>query len=269
MKNQIKAYRIRRNLTQKGLAEILGTSQQYVQRMEAGVSLPRMRFASLICRALHATPCAVFPELASACSGLHLLTTPAFPDRPRAAYLPAEWRVQIEGDRDAGKEYWISDSEARRLQESIAQFFSATAETRAKFLVFRTASKAIAVNLTLVEWIQLKRSQSSESHRERRVGESGAVRVLLKEGIHLWERIFYPSRTEPDPSTNFTRLSAAGHQPLFAVSIGSGEMHFLSTERIALIEIGLDLLRPEESAVARISDDGLFESITHVRDGFC
>src|SRR5947199_5044834 len=75
MTNKIKPHRLQNRLSQRQLARSAGISQAHVQRLESGVSCPTISLASRLCSALHATPCAVFPELASACSGLPLLDT--------------------------------------------------------------------------------------------------------------------------------------------------------------------------------------------------
>ena len=53
---QLRAWRTRRFLTQKGLAERVGVPYQTVQRWEAGQSFPRPAHLQRLCQALDVTP---------------------------------------------------------------------------------------------------------------------------------------------------------------------------------------------------------------------
>ena len=53
---QLRAWRTRRFLTQKGLAEKVGVPYQTVQRWESGESFPRPKHLQQLCRALDVTP---------------------------------------------------------------------------------------------------------------------------------------------------------------------------------------------------------------------
>jgi len=52
----LKAWRTRRFLTQKGLAEKVGVPYQTIQRWESGQSFPRPRHLQRLCTALEVTP---------------------------------------------------------------------------------------------------------------------------------------------------------------------------------------------------------------------
>lgn len=60
-KNKIREARLRKGLTQKALAELAGTSQQQIQRIEAGLQSARLELASAISRALESTLEEIFP----------------------------------------------------------------------------------------------------------------------------------------------------------------------------------------------------------------
>ena len=53
---QLHAWRTRRFLTQKGLAEKVGVPYQTVQRWESGQSFPRAALLRRLCEALEVTP---------------------------------------------------------------------------------------------------------------------------------------------------------------------------------------------------------------------
>lgn len=62
MKNKIKVLREQKKLSQKRLAELIGTSQQQIQRIETGVHSVRFDLALSICDALETPLQTVFPE---------------------------------------------------------------------------------------------------------------------------------------------------------------------------------------------------------------
>lgn len=62
MENRIKVLREQQKLSQKQVAEIVGTSQQQVQRIETGVQSIRFDLALRICEALETPLQTVFPE---------------------------------------------------------------------------------------------------------------------------------------------------------------------------------------------------------------
>ena len=53
---QLRAWRTRRFLTQKGLAERMGVPYQTVQRWESGQSFPQPRHLQRLCQTLDVTP---------------------------------------------------------------------------------------------------------------------------------------------------------------------------------------------------------------------
>ena len=59
--NKIREARLERGLTQKALADLSGTSQQQIQRIEAGVQSARLELAGAISRALGTSLEAIFP----------------------------------------------------------------------------------------------------------------------------------------------------------------------------------------------------------------
>ena len=156
MNTQIRALRTLNKLTQRGLATLVGTSQQSLQRIEAGRSCPSLGMAGRICGALHAPPCAVFPQLASGCAGPpHLRALHSSEDAfsPQAA---ATWQIQIVGADERWMNYWVCEAEAHRIQESLARYNSASPAVDSNFLAFRTTGRAVAVNLNVIDRLSLE-----------------------------------------------------------------------------------------------------------------
>ncbi|NBC37801.1 helix-turn-helix domain-containing protein [Novosphingobium sp. FSY-8] len=65
VKNKIKEFRKKAKLTQRELAKLAGTSQQQVQRLEAGVQSARLQMAESLANALNCSVHALFPAEAS------------------------------------------------------------------------------------------------------------------------------------------------------------------------------------------------------------
>jgi len=251
MTNQVKAYRTRKELTQAALAKLIGTSQQCVQKVEANVSRPSREMAIRFCRALNATPCAVFPDLAALCSEPSLLRTCDSRDLSDAASLPVDWQVRIEGADQMGRLYWTNEQEARRIQEFVGRYNAATAAAQAKFLVFGTPSKAVAVNLCLVDWIRVAHTPDCVSQRQWERVNQETLQVLLKEGTQYRE--VFLNLTDAEGAalpTNFDRLMQTGRLPLLITIMGTNGVNVLNTERMVLIEMPLTHLLAEETAAS-------------------
>lgn len=62
LQNKIKQFRTQLSITQRGLAERVGTSQQQIQRIEAGKVAAKLGLAQAICAALNKPLSAVFPD---------------------------------------------------------------------------------------------------------------------------------------------------------------------------------------------------------------
>jgi len=62
MKNKIKLFREKKEMSQRSLAEKVGISQQHIQRLETGSQTIRLDLAIRICKALDSTLETIFPE---------------------------------------------------------------------------------------------------------------------------------------------------------------------------------------------------------------
>src|SRR5262245_24748599 len=63
VQNRVRKLRTERKLTQKALAEKVGTSQQQIQRVEAGIHAIRLDFAAKVASALDVELSQAFPNL--------------------------------------------------------------------------------------------------------------------------------------------------------------------------------------------------------------
>jgi DNA-binding XRE family transcriptional regulator len=154
-------------LSESGLAKLLGVSQQAVQRIEAGIAHPSLDMAGRISRALHAAPCAAFPELAAACAFPPILRASDFPDQEHSAYSAADCELQIEGADPDSMDYRVADDGARRIQQWLARYNSGTGASSGEFLVFTTSSRVVAVHLSLIDQINLKYRPGADPLRKK------------------------------------------------------------------------------------------------------
>jgi len=243
MTTKIKAHRVRNDLTQSALAESLGISQQFVQRIESGASCPSLTLASRICNALHAAPCAIFPDFALACSGLPVLPVP---NHVHSVPLSADWQLNILGANEFGLDYWVAEGEARRIQRSLAQYSSGSSEPGAGFLIFTASSRAVAVNLGVIDRICLEqRSPEDQLRSIRDHHHATEITVFLRDGLHFRTFAVYVNDAErKDFSTNLQNLAQPGHTPFFVVTKGMGSSNLIRADRISLIEMDPTLLNP-------------------------
>lgn len=143
IKNNIKSFRTRLGFTQRQLAEAAGTSQQQVQRIEAGVQAVRLDLAERLAAALQCSLRDLFPELNKA------------PTVKRATSLEAQATALSEVGIELGhtlhrvvfrlqgghtREFTLSQKEATRIRSAV---FSRDTQ---EFLVFDTEYERVAVN---------------------------------------------------------------------------------------------------------------------------
>lgn len=255
MATQIKAHRIRNNLTQSGLAKLLGISQQAVQRIEAGLARPSLGMAIRISQTLRVTPCVILPELAVACAGPPILHAPGSERHAFSATAAANWRVQIAGADRIWTNYWVGEDEARRIQESLARFNSASAALDSNFLAFRTAERAVAVNLNVIDRLSLEFSTPDDPLRRTPPLRTTGVHLFLRDGPCFSSFVLHVSRDEDEVfSSNFLHLTQVGNVPFFSVTKEATGVHLLSTKQIAVIEMAQRLVNAKGTAA--ISSQG-------------
>lgn len=154
--NKVKSIRIKLGLTQRQLADMVGTSQQQIQRIETGKIAARVALASAISAALGKPLNSVFPGSEKAIAKVQdeMKATHYYPD------AEALDQVQTTGVEFDGAEHclkiWMRGhaepiffpllaGEKRRVFR-VLQDESTDADT-ASFMVFDSADKRIAINL--------------------------------------------------------------------------------------------------------------------------
>src|SRR5882757_3783200 len=142
-KNRLSQIRKSRALTQRGLAELAGTSQQQVQRIEAGVQGVRLELATKIAVALKCELAEIFPSLVA-----HQARKKAHPNQrvSEEKFLeagldpdPVLWTIKLFAHDGRVFLYRIASDEKSRLERLLSAGEN-------EFLVFTTDSHRIALN---------------------------------------------------------------------------------------------------------------------------
>lgn len=173
MKNKVQHYRQRMKLSQRRLAELVGTSQQQIQRLETGSAPVRLDIGTQICKALQQPMNVVFPGSANAMKN-------ADNERKRSEFLELDAWKDV---RDSGLEpdmrvwtikiglrgyeeplcYGIPSGEKSRLFKEIQKEESAYAE-ESPFVVFESTERMVAINLRELNYcyFQFERADIAE-----------------------------------------------------------------------------------------------------------
>jgi transcriptional regulator with XRE-family HTH domain len=145
-KNRIVQLRKSRGLTQRALAELVGTSQQQIQRIEAGVQGVRLELATRIALALGGELRDIFPSLVAPLKR----KSGKAPSQNSAAAQdsfaeigidadPAQWTVKFFASNGHIFLYSVSSGEKSRLERLVRA-------GEGDFIVFTSASHRVALN---------------------------------------------------------------------------------------------------------------------------
>lgn len=153
MENRVKQFRTELGLSQKKLAEMVGTSQQQIQRIETGTVAARLEMATSLSRALGKPLDIVFPGAGKVFNMFVEEPTERYSDKAFEEFGktgveadPRVWtlKVLLRGHREP-LAFRVSGTEQRRLS-TVMQEESGDAK-EVSFVVFDTESERIALNL--------------------------------------------------------------------------------------------------------------------------
>lgn len=254
--NKIKQIRTRLSLSQRELAERVGTSQQQIQRIEVGKITTSLALANSICGALGKPLDVVFPKAAKALEGLrreveenHILTDEALSKASRHGVEADanQWtfKVVLKG-RGEPLIFAISASEKRRLYSAVQGEDSGSL---VQFAVFDTEDSRIALNLSEVTFCQFlfdplnfiveKELVPEEGKHEcdvliTMIGGGPAIQLFVdvddtsaEDGIGQLGHVFYMMESEADPSDRYRIVDA------------DGEDAFIRAGSVALLQVSL------------------------------
>jgi transcriptional regulator with XRE-family HTH domain len=144
-KNRISQLRKSRGLTQRALADLAGTSQQQVQRIEAGIQGVRLELATRITTALGAQLADVFPFMAGErkIKGLAASRYVLKPEQFVEAGIdpdPATWTIKFIAHDGRVFFYQVPSDEKARLERLVG-------DGEGQFVVFTSDTHRVALNL--------------------------------------------------------------------------------------------------------------------------
>lgn len=252
--NKVRQIRTKLSLSQRELAERAGTSQQQIQRIEAGTITTNLPLANSICRVLGKPLDVVFPKAAQALRELQKEMEESHSVTDEALERAADEGIEADASRWTFKVilkghneplfFPISASEKRRLYSAIQD---EDAGSLVQFGVFDTEDHRVAVNLGEVSFCQFLFDSPHTIDRRGDVQENGGVDVLIvmagggsgiglsvdiddtSDGDDLGQlgHIFYMMGCEADPSDRYRIVDV------------DGEHAFVRAGSIALLKVAL------------------------------
>lgn len=256
MKNRIKQLRMALGLSQRELAERIGTSQQQIQRIEAGRIAARLEIAIRLSQALGKPLNTVFPDSVRA---LKKMTG----NTKASGFLPSDDEYSklnetgIEGDsanwsinillrgHKKRMNFKIPPEEQRRL------FRAVQSETEhERFVVFDTSDSRVAVNLREVDYCHFLFDHGED--RGKNPAEGLEVRVFFSGSPEPHSFGAEPDEGDPDDEDDPGQLrniffafetTVEDHERL-SFTDEDGERVFLRGGNIALFEVALELVEP-------------------------
>lgn len=279
--NKVKSIRAKLGLTQRELADRVGTSQQQIQRIETGKIAARLGLAKLIAAALEKPLSAVFPGAeqaimkvkANAKGSRHLLEDERLDQihETGVEFDPSEhfFKVWMRGHVDPFV-FAVTAHEKRRLF-SIVQDELVDSEAMS-FIVFDSVDKRIAINLAELVTCQFLFNPLGgfeESNVTRGLGPINSEDVLIFQGGVGVPMVFCPEADDPDSDPDgsmgyfneiFFRLELSP-EPSERVHFEDedGESVFVRLGSLALLSVPLWVVDADEldTKLDQIPDDGI------------
>lgn len=171
--NRIHEKRAALGLSQRALAKATGTSQQQIQRIEAGVQAVRIDLAARIAGALNSSLAEVFPKIQKELNSKKGRSR-KFAQPPLSRELlaeagieadPRQWTLRIGFEDGREVDYWVSAAEKERVSSII---WDATFD----FFAFDTDTKRVAANRSKINYAHflfdlgvIRKEQEEESYK--------------------------------------------------------------------------------------------------------
>lgn len=247
IKNNIKRLRSEKGLTQRQLAEQAGTSQQQIQRIEAGLQAARVDLADRIATALGVSLNDLFPDLAK----LKFEETPSpWGDE---AELVAEagveldpclytFRVRLRGGLE--RDFPVSARDRSRLRRMALDW------DRPQIAVFDTPAERVAINMQALSLCQflfdpVVSAEMADGTSDVGEGERDGLKVWLVEGGEpLWFGVEYDDKEDDDGELGnvgglFHDLEIADEERPVSFEDEDGEEVILLSSHVALCTVPL------------------------------
>ncbi|MGD0130109.1 MAG: helix-turn-helix domain-containing protein [Terriglobia bacterium] len=255
--NTIREHRHKLKLTQKELADLLGTTRQHIQRIEVGEYV-KLDLAFRLCAALKLPIEELFPPAKKAVAilqknGLDKFDqshpeADRFMDEAGIDVDPADWTVRFQLKNGLKGVWNLSSNEAdrlvRRAQDPDNVFFCS-----------QSGMTAFAVNLPHLSFFHVRFGLNEVAERE--VEQNGEISVYLLDSA---KPLMFDAGPDPEPPKSISEDEGAFRNLLYDLEMMDkdsrvdpviefldldGERAFFRTEQVALIEIPLEIIHPE------------------------
>lgn len=261
MKNNIKKLRSSLGMTQAELAKKAGTSQQQVQRMEAGVQAAKLELAVKIARALDASLKEVFPKLQL--KAIEKAKTAAFEDQPEkleAAFAtggldadPAAWTLRLVLTDGELHLFRVEASDRKRIAANLE-----TTEPVGHYLVFDDATHRIAVRRSHIAFGQLcfdfHVAEDTNGDVAQPDPRLGPVQLFFSKSSEPFElevdgdevNDMEAAERDEDWQLNalFFDLEVGDQENVLQLVDEDGETAYIPTQNLLMIKVPLGLLEP-------------------------
>ncbi len=259
MENRIQVLRKKKGLSQKQLAELVGTSQQQIQRIEVGKQVVNFYLAMRVCKALEVPMQVVFPQTKEAITlsqkkgetPTEMLDEVAFRERIEKAglYLESDlwvFRFRLRGGLE--REWPLSGPEKNRL------WYAVQRAGDNPFTVFESEDVQVILNLNHLIYCHFLYAAAFESPSEG-TGESTVSVYLAASSEPLYFDVEpddpAPENWEEDEGQFRYLVSQAeliledDTKEVFHFMDDEGEMAFFRAQDIAMITIPLPIVESE------------------------
>jgi transcriptional regulator with XRE-family HTH domain len=244
-KNRILQLRKSAKLTQRELAERAGTSQQQIQRVEAGVVAVRLDLANKIADALQVRLPEVFPALAKSAK-VGRRKRKSIDDPELAVDLdPRIWTAKFFTFDGREYQFELSSFDQQRLESTIGS-------SDKRFFIFNSQSKSVAVNISKLAACQFlfdppftKRSENEDISYVLKLHLASAQQPL---SFELTPDTKTPEEDEDGFASQlgmlFIRLDGADDDEILWFDDADEERVYVRSNELVLVEAPLECRQP-------------------------
>ncbi len=256
-RGRIKAARLKRKLTQKQLADLVGTSQQQIQRIEAEVQTARFDLAIALAKVLEVPLEQLFPSAKTALNALskktaiEALNDDELQEKFEAAGIdldPHQWILKYHLRNGISGFFRVPGNEKKRVWSLVQDTPSHTS-----FIVFDSLTERIAINRKHLLFSHFLFEPPIAVMTEKRTTES--LVVYISSSATPIELDIDPdehdvsAEEEPDEQTQlhnlfFTLESICEDDEVVSVTDQDGETAFFRAADIALLKVPLWIAEP-------------------------
>lgn len=259
MENRVQKFRKSKGLSQKQLAELVGTSQQQIQRIENNLITAKLEMAAKLANALDKPLNSVFPGSGKVLKAIET-------EMATSRYLPNEqWKTLRETGIEGDPRTWFFQVQLRGHTKPILFQVPTADKTRLyssvqeegkhhgiPFVVFDTEDKRVALNLAEVVYCQFLfeygvtlQDEDEECYMTSIFFNNNPTPLQLnlepeyKESEEDWgdgcycNHIFFMVELDPEPTDRFL------------IKDEDGDDTFIRIGDVALFEVPLTIVEPE------------------------